>query len=100
MSVRSKRLIVAEGVLFVVAVLVAAWTSTAADWQPAGLVLVLLALALGTDLFAVSHEAQRISGSFLALVLAMSLLGRRPRRRSESPPCSPTRYARATRSRA
>jgi putative nucleotidyltransferase with HDIG domain len=78
MSVRSKRLIGAEGVLLVAALLVAAGTSTAADWHPVGLVLVLLALALGTDLFAVSHEAQRISGSFLALVLAMALLGPAP----------------------
>jgi putative nucleotidyltransferase with HDIG domain len=78
MSVRSKRLIVAEAVLLAVAIAVAAWTSTADDWQPAGLVLVLLALALGTDLFAVSHAGQRISGSFLSLVLAMSLLGPAP----------------------
>ena len=31
-----------------------------------------------TDLFAVSHHGQRISGSFLALVLAMALLGPAP----------------------
>ena len=35
-------------------------------------------LALVTDLFAVSHDGQRISGSFLALVLAMALLGPAP----------------------
>jgi putative nucleotidyltransferase with HDIG domain len=41
-------------------------------------VVVLLGLALATDLFAVSHEGQRISGSFLALVLAMALCGPAP----------------------
>ena len=38
----------------------------------------LLALALATDWFAVSYGGQRISGSFLALVLAMALLGPAP----------------------
>jgi putative nucleotidyltransferase with HDIG domain len=78
MSKRSTSLIVAEGVLAAVAVAVAALSSSADDWHPVGLVLVLLALALGSDLFAVSHEGQRISGSFLALVLAMTLLGPAP----------------------
>ena len=52
--------------------------STAADWEPPELVAVLLALALGSDLLAVRHKVQRISGSFLALVLAMALLGPAP----------------------
>jgi putative nucleotidyltransferase with HDIG domain len=78
MSRRSTSLLAGEGVMLAVAVAVAAATSTAADWRPPGLVLVLLALAVVTDLFAVSHEGQRISGSFLALVLAMALLGPAP----------------------
>jgi putative nucleotidyltransferase with HDIG domain len=78
MSPRSTSLIVAEGALLALALAIAALSSSAADWQPVGLVVVLLALALGTDLFAVSHEGQRISGSFLALVLAMALLGPAP----------------------
>src|SRR4029079_9187655 len=48
------------------------------DWDPIVLVLILTALALGSDRFAVSHEGQRISGSFLALVLAMTLAGPAP----------------------
>ena len=64
--------------MLVVAVVVAALTSTADDWEPPALVAVLLALALATDLFAVSHGGQRISGSFLALVLAAALLGPAP----------------------
>ncbi len=78
MSKRSTALITAEGALLIVAVVVAALTSTRDDWEPIGLVLVLTALALGSDLFAVSHEGQRISGSFLALVLAMTLAGPAP----------------------
>ena len=38
----------------------------------------LLGLALASDLFAVSYGGQRISGSFLALVLAAALLGPAP----------------------
>jgi putative nucleotidyltransferase with HDIG domain len=57
---------------------VAAVDSTAEDWQPLELFVVLLVLALGSDLLAIRHRAQRISGSFLALVLAMALLGPAP----------------------
>jgi len=78
MSRRSTALIAGEAALLGVAVAVAGLSSTEADWRPAGLVAVLTALALGSDLFAVSHEGQRISGSFLALVLAMTLLGPAP----------------------
>ena len=38
----------------------------------------LLALAIGSDFLALRHRAQRISGSFLAIVLAMALLGPAP----------------------
>jgi putative nucleotidyltransferase with HDIG domain len=78
MSRRSTWLIVGEAVLLLVAGVVAAVVSTAADWRPPELVAVLLALAVGSDLLAVRHKAQRISGSFLALVLAMALLGPAP----------------------
>ena len=78
MSARSTRLIAGEVVLLVLACVVAALVSTAADWEPPELFAVLLALALGSDLLAVRHKVQRISGSFLALVLAMALLGPAP----------------------
>jgi putative nucleotidyltransferase with HDIG domain len=78
MSRRSTALIGGEGALAILAVAVAVLTSTQDDWNPIVLVLVLTALALGSDLFAVSHEGQRISGSFLALVLAMTLAGPAP----------------------
>jgi putative nucleotidyltransferase with HDIG domain len=78
MPARSKRLLACEVVLLVVAGVVAAITSTAEDWQPPELFAVLLALAIGSDLLVVQHKAQRISGSFLAIVLAMALLGPAP----------------------
>ncbi len=78
MSRRSTWLIAGESVVLVLACIVAASVSTAADWEPPELVAVLLALAVGSDVLAVRHKAQRISGSFLALVLAMALLGPAP----------------------
>jgi putative nucleotidyltransferase with HDIG domain len=75
---RATALVVSETIVLIVAVAVAALTSTAGDWDPPALVAVLFALALATDLFAVSHAGQRISGSFLALVLAAALLGPAP----------------------
>jgi putative nucleotidyltransferase with HDIG domain len=78
MPVRSKRLLACEVALLVAAGVVAAVDSTAADWQPVELFAVLLALAIGSDLMVVQHKAQRISGSFLAIVLAMALLGPAP----------------------
>jgi putative nucleotidyltransferase with HDIG domain len=78
MSTRSVALSAAETLLLLVVAVVAALTSTAEDWTPVGVVFVLLGLAVVTDLFAVEHEGQRISGSFLALVLAMTLLGPAP----------------------
>jgi putative nucleotidyltransferase with HDIG domain len=77
-SARSTFLAVVEAVVLGGALIVAALTSARADWQPPALVVVLLALALASDAFAVSYGGQRISGSFLALVLAMALLGPAP----------------------
>ncbi len=53
-------------------------TSDASDWQPLGLVGLLLALALGSEILTLDMKGIRMSGSFLALVLAMSLLGPAP----------------------
>jgi putative nucleotidyltransferase with HDIG domain len=78
MSRRSTWLIAGEVVVLVVACVIAALVSTPDDWEPLGLFFVLLALAIGSDLLAVRHREQRISGSFLAIVLAMALLGPAP----------------------
>jgi putative nucleotidyltransferase with HDIG domain len=78
MPARSKRLLVCEVLVLVAAGVIAGADSSADDWRPLELFGVLLALALGSDLLAVRHRVQRISGSFLALVLAMALLGPAP----------------------
>src|SRR3954451_547798 len=78
MSRRSTLLVAGEAAVLVVACVIAALDSTAADWQPPGLFLVLLALAIGSDFLALQHRTQRVSGSFMAIVLAMALLGPAP----------------------
>jgi putative nucleotidyltransferase with HDIG domain len=78
MPVRSKRLLACEVLVLIVAGVVAAVDSTTDQWRPPELFFVLLALALASDVLAVQRRVQRISGSFLALVLAMALLGPAP----------------------
>jgi putative nucleotidyltransferase with HDIG domain len=53
-------------------------SSRASDWHPWPLVLVLLALAVATDLLAIRTKSLRISGAHVAFVLAMVLLGPAP----------------------
>jgi putative nucleotidyltransferase with HDIG domain len=65
-------------VLLIAAGIVAVLSSTAQDWQPIELVLLLLVLAIGSDVLTIDFRGIRISGSFLAIVLAMALLGPAP----------------------
>jgi putative nucleotidyltransferase with HDIG domain len=78
MTARSRRLLACEVLVLVGAGIVAALSSTASDWEPIELFVALLALALISDLLPVQRGVQRVSGSFLALVLAMALLGPAP----------------------
>jgi putative nucleotidyltransferase with HDIG domain len=78
MPVRGKRLLAAEAVILLGTVVAAAASSEAEDWQPLGLVAVLLGFAIVSDLLALQHKAQRITGAFFALVLAMALCGPAP----------------------
>src|SRR5829696_271692 len=64
--------------MLVLAAIVAVATSEARDWAPIELVLLLLVLAVGSDVLTIEFRGIRISGSFLALVLAMALLGPAP----------------------
>src|SRR3954469_3726880 len=50
----------------------------AADWHPGALVGLLLVLAVSSDAVAIEVRGLRVSGSFLAIVLAMALLGPAP----------------------
>jgi putative nucleotidyltransferase with HDIG domain len=53
-------------------------TSRASDWHPLGLVILLAILAVTSDALAIDARGQRLSGSFIALVLGMALLGPAP----------------------
>src|SRR5213596_1388825 len=64
--------------MLILALTVAAATSEARDWAPIELVLLLLVLAVGSDVLTIEFRGIRVSGSFLALVLAMALLGPAP----------------------
>jgi putative nucleotidyltransferase with HDIG domain len=68
----------AQIVVLAAATSVAAWSSETADWQPKELVLLLFVLAVGSDMNTVELRRVRITGAFLALVLAMALLGPAP----------------------
>ena len=68
----------AEALLLAGAILGAAWLSHARDWHPFVLVGLLLALSLIGELVSFTIRGQRMSAGFVALVLAMSLLGPAP----------------------
>ena len=64
--------------MLILATVVAVVTSETRDWAPNELVLLLLVLAVGSDALTIEFRGIRVSGSFLALVLAMALLGPAP----------------------
>ena len=76
---RRQGLIIA-GVLasLAIAIMVGIATSEARDWHPWELFALLLVLAIGSDMLIVEVRSFRVSGSFLAIVLAMALLGPAP----------------------
>ena len=78
MSRRQGAILATQVVVLATATIVAALTSTAADWQPIELVFLLFVLAVGSDVMTVELRGIRITGCFLALVLAMALLGPAP----------------------
>jgi putative nucleotidyltransferase with HDIG domain len=69
---------VAHSVLLAAALAAIALTSRAADWHPVELVGLLAAVAIISDALAIEVRGLRLSASFVALVLAMVLLGPAP----------------------
>ena len=78
MSKRKGLILAAPTAALLAAMSAAAATSDVADWRPLGLVLVLFALAVASDVMTVEMKGLRISGAFFAVVLAMVLLGPAP----------------------
>ena len=68
----------AAGSLLMSSAIAAATVSRGDDWRPLSLVALLLALAVTSDLVIVEIRNLRLSGAFLAIVLAMALLGPAP----------------------
>jgi putative nucleotidyltransferase with HDIG domain len=77
-SVRNGFIPAAQVAALSVAVIVAALTSEAADWQPLPLLLVLFALAVASDVMIVEMRGLQLSGAFLSVVFAMIILGPAP----------------------
>jgi putative nucleotidyltransferase with HDIG domain len=75
---RQKLILAGEFAALAVAMTTAALVSHVSDWQPWELFGLLLVLAIGSDMLTVEVRHVRISGSFLAIVLAMALLGPAP----------------------
>ena len=77
---RSRQLTIAIVAAAMLAVAAAcAWAANdPRDWQPAALVALLLVLAVVSDAISFEIRGLRLSGAFLALVLAMALLGPAP----------------------
>jgi putative nucleotidyltransferase with HDIG domain len=59
-------------------VAVAGAASRADDWTPLGLVALLVVISIASDALGVESRGMRLSGSFIAIVLAMALLGPAP----------------------
>jgi putative nucleotidyltransferase with HDIG domain len=76
--VRDRGLLTSGLVALAGAAIAAILASRAGDWTPLSLLATLSVLAVGCDLLEVQTKSLRISGSFLALVLAMALLGPTP----------------------
>jgi putative nucleotidyltransferase with HDIG domain len=77
-SKRQGLILAAQAVVLALALTAAIIANQPADWRPVELVLLLLVLAVGSDMLAVEVRGIRISGAFLSVVLAMALLGPAP----------------------
>lgn len=67
-----------QWILLAGAITVAALTSRSADWSPTELVALLLALSVVGEWLTITVGSQSVSAGFVALVLAMTLLGPAP----------------------
>src|SRR5215207_4066770 len=75
---RTRPVALAEAAILAAALAVAVMTSRAEDWEPWPLPLILLTLAVVSDLFAIETRRIRISATHFSIVVAMALLGPAP----------------------
>src|SRR4051794_11614503 len=68
-------IVVGQLAALAVAVLLAVATGADSTWDPIELVGLLLVLSVGSEILTVQIRGLNISGAFIALVLAMALLG-------------------------
>jgi putative nucleotidyltransferase with HDIG domain len=73
-----RALLVGQVVLTIVCALLAALHSRATHWDPLALFWLLLALSVVSEMYRLDTKSLHISATFLALVLAMTLLGPAP----------------------
>jgi putative nucleotidyltransferase with HDIG domain len=78
--VSTRRTVIAAvyGAILIAAAIGAVLSSHADDWMPLSLVGLLFVLAAGSEMLNVEIRSLRLSGSFVAFVLAMALLGPAP----------------------
>jgi putative nucleotidyltransferase with HDIG domain len=67
-----------QATMAIAAIFAACALSTADQWQPVPLVVLIATLSIGSHLFPFETGNLRICGSFMSLVLAMALLGPAP----------------------
>jgi putative nucleotidyltransferase with HDIG domain len=73
-----RTIVAAQIVLLTTSLVVVVATSRTSDWTPVTLVLFLAGIAVASDVAAIETKTLRMTGSFIALVLAMALLGPGP----------------------
>ena len=78
MRARERTVAALQATLLAGALTAAVLTSRTEDWQPWPLPLLLLSLAVASDLFAIETKRMRISATHFSLVTAMALLGPAP----------------------
>jgi putative nucleotidyltransferase with HDIG domain len=64
--------------MFSAGLVVGILTTHSADWQPAGLLLALVVLAVGSDLLALTLRDMHVSAAFAAIIVAAVLMGPLP----------------------
>ncbi len=76
--VTKRHMNVVATLLLIASTVMAFLVSEASDWRPVEVLAILLVITVVSDVFVVRVGEMRVSGSFLAIVLAMALLGPAP----------------------